>query len=112
LRIKPILNYLTIDNNIDYIYYCGLVYSGSKEYDKAIGIYEYGIKYIMDNIDNKGNKDKELIHIYNNLGFINKLIQDYKKALYYLNKSKELQIELNGEVMQSTMDNIKECLEK
>ena len=109
LRIRPILTHLTIDMNIDYFYYCGFVYSGSKEYDKAIDIYEYGIKYI---IDNKGNKDKELIHIYNNLGFINKLIQDYKKALYYLNKSKELQIELNGEVMQSTMDNIKECLEK
>lgn len=109
LRIRPILTHLTIDMNIDYFYYCGFVYSGSKEYDKAIDIYEYGIKYI---IDNKGEKDKELINIYNNLGYIYKLIQDYKKTLIYLNKSKDLQIELNGEVMQSTMDNIRECLEK
>lgn len=109
LRIKPILNHLTVEKTIDYIYYCGFVYLGAKEYDKAIGIYEYGIKYI---VDNKGNRDKELITIYNNLGYIYKLIQDYKEALINLNKSKDLQIELNGEVMQSTMDYIRECLEK
>lgn len=109
LRIKPTLSNLTIDMNIDFFYYCGFVYLGSRDYNKAIDIYEYGIKFI---IDNKGNKDKELITIYNNLGYIYMVIQDYKKALYNLNNSKELQIEHNGEIMQSTSDYIRECLEK
>ena len=109
LRIKPILNHMAVDKNIDYVYYCGFVYLASKEYDKAIEIYEYGIKYI---VDNKGSRDKELITIYNNIGYIYMLIHDYKEALINLNKSKDLQIELNGEVMQSTMDYIRECLEK
>lgn len=109
LRITPILNRLAIETNIDYFYYCGFVYIASEEYNKAIDIYEYGIKYI---IDSRGNRDKELITIYNNLGYTYKLIQDFKKALMNLNKSKDLQIELNGEVMQSTKDYIRECLEK
>lgn len=109
MRIKTFLNHLAVETSIEYVYYCGFVYLVSKEYDKAIDIYEYGAKFI---VNNKGNRDKELITIYNNLGYTYKQIQDYKEALINLNKSKDLQIELNGEVMQSTMDSIKECLEK
>lgn len=109
LRIKPFLDHLAFDKIIDYVYYCGFVCLASKEYDKAIDIYQSAIKYI---VENKGNRDKELIGIYNNLGYIYKLKQDYKEALIILNESKDLQIELNGEVMQSTTEYIKECLEK
>jgi hypothetical protein len=40
------------------------------------------------------------------------LQQDYDNALLYLNKSKGLQIQLNGNAMQRTLDYIKECESK
>ena len=50
--------------------------------------------------------------MYHNLGRAYMLQQDYDNALLYLNKSKDLQIKLNGKAMQRTLDYIKECESK
>lgn len=47
--------------------------------------------------------------MYHNLGRAYMLQKDYCNALLWLNKSKGLQIQLNGTVRQRTLDYIKEC---
>ncbi len=75
----------------------------------AITVLNKGIElYIAE----KG-EDKELLQtMYHNLGRAYMLQQDIINALLYLNKSKDLQLLLEGKVQQKTLDYIKECEEK
>ena len=59
-----------------------------------------------------GGNDAWLTTMYHNLGRAYMLQQDYTNALLYLNKSKDMQIRLNGNAMQRTLDYIKECKAK
>ena len=51
-----------------------------------------------------------LANIYHNLGRAIMLVRNYKDALIYLNKSKDLQMKLYGEATSRTIDYIKECI--
>ena len=50
--------------------------------------------------------------MYHNLGRAYMLQQDNANALLFLNKSKDLQMKLNGNAMQRTLDYINECESK
>lgn len=87
----------------------GFVYIKTEQYSKSIDNTNKGIKLA---IQEKGDKCLELTTLYHNLGRAYMLEGDYSSALSALNKSKALQIELEGEVMQRTADYIKECESK
>jgi hypothetical protein len=81
----------------------------SGKLERAISTIDKGIKLT---INEKGEKCIELTTLYHNLGRAYMLKGDYSSALSALNKSKYLQLELEGEVMQRTADYIKECESK
>lgn len=56
------------------------------------------------------NNPTILANIYHNLGRSMMLVRSYKDALIYLNKSKDLQMKLYGEVTSRTSDYINECV--
>lgn len=87
----------------------GFVYIKTENYNKSIDNINKGIKLA---IQEKGDKCIELTTLYHNLGRAYMLKGDYSNALSALNKSKILQLELEGEVMQRTADYIKECESK
>jgi hypothetical protein len=87
----------------------GFVYLKTEKYSKSIDLINKGIKLA---IQEKGDKCIELTTLYHNLGRAYMLKGDYSNALSALNKSKILQLELEGEVMQRTADYIKECESK
>ena len=87
----------------------GFVYLKSDMLDKAIDTLHQGVDLA---IKVKGNKCPELKTLYHNLGRAYMLKHDYSHALSALIKSKDLQLELDGKVMQRTTDYIKECQEK
>ena len=60
----------------------------------------------------EGEKCPALTTLYHNLGRSFMLKNDYQQALSALNKSRDLQLELEGEVSQRTSDYINECLGK
>ena len=84
----------------------GFVYLKSEKNDKAIEYIEKGINLAKLVI---GDKCADLVSLYHNLGRAYMLKGNYSQALSNLNKSKLLQMELYGEVMQRTSDYIKEC---
>ena len=84
----------------------GFVYIKTEKYNKSIDNINKGIKLA---IQDKGDKCIELTTLYHNLGRAYMLKGDYSNALSALNKSKALQLELEGEVMQRTLDYINEC---
>ena len=68
--------------------------------------------FLIDNEDAMiVNNPTILANIYHNLGRSLMLIRNYKDALIYLNKSKDLQMKLYGEVTSRTIDYINECLD-
>lgn len=87
----------------------GFVYIKTEKYNKSIDNINKGIKLA---IQEKGDKCIELTTLYHNLGRAYMLKGDYSNALSSLNKSKILQLELEGVVMQRTEDYIKECESK
>ena len=87
----------------------GFIYIKMGEFNKSIEHSNHGIGLV---IKEKGEKSSELTTLYHNLGRAYMLKNDYSNALSALNKSKDLQLELNGEVMQRTADYIKECQTK
>ena len=105
-KIEPYLNNLSDDSKIVIYSNCGFVYLKIGEYDKAIDIINKGIGIT---IRTQGDKCPILSTYYHNLGRSYMLKHDYKQALSALNKSKDLQIKLEGRVMQRTLDYIKEC---
>lgn len=84
----------------------GFVYLKSDKLDDAISIIDKGIELA---IRVQGVKTPLLQTLYHNLGRSYMLKGNFAKALLALNKSKDLQMELNGNVMQRTSDYIKEC---
>jgi len=67
--------------------------------------------FLIDNEDAMiVNNPTILANIYHNLGRSLMLIRNYKDALIYLNKSKDLQMKLYGEVTSRTSDYINECV--
>lgn len=76
---------------------------------KAIEILKNGIKLCVETL---GENYALLTTMYHNLGRAYMLQQDLANALLYLNKSKDLQVQLNGYAMQRTLDYIKECESK
>ena len=81
----------------------------TEKYDKSIEYATHGIEVA---IKDSGEKNPILATLYHNLGRAYMLKGDYSSALSALNKSKKLQLELEGEVMQRTADYIKECESK
>ena len=87
----------------------GFIYIKTAEYVKSIDNTKKGIELA---IKEKGNKCIELTTLFHNLGRAYMLNGNYSDALTALNKSMDLQIELEGSVMQRTEDYIKECESK
>ena len=108
-KVEPLLNHGAIELNIGTLSNMGFVYLKSGKLERAISTIDKGIKLT---INEKGEKCIELTTLYHNLGRAYMLIGDYSSALSALNKSKYLQLELEGEVMQRTADYIKECESK
>lgn len=76
------------------------------EYSKTIDLLNQAITLTIQEF---GVNNKWLQTMYHNLGRAYMLQKDYSNALSWLNKSKDLQIQLNGSAMQRTLDYIKEC---
>ena len=87
----------------------GFVYIKIGQYDISISNINKGIELA---IKETGKKAPILETLYHNLGRAYMLKEDYHNALSALNKSKSLQMELEGEVSQRTADYIKECESK
>ena len=100
-----------LSNRTKMLYYSQYGYAslGNTNYTEAIKALENGITI---SIETYGENNVFLTTMYHNLGRAYMLIHDYNKALQYLNKSKDLQIKLNGKAMQRTLDYIKECESK
>ena len=107
--VENLLTKLSITSQIRQYSQIGFVYIKTEKYNKSIDNINKGIKLA---IQEKGNKCIELTTLYHNLGRAYMLKGDYSNALSALNKSKELQLELEGEIMQRTADYIKECESK
>ena len=108
-KVEPLLNHGAIELNVGTLSNLGFVYLKSGKLERAISSIDKGIKLA---IIEKGEKCMELTTLYHNLGRAYMLKEDYSSALSALNKSKNLQLELEGEVMPRTADYIKECESK
>ena len=108
-KINELLNHISIDDKL--IAYNQMAFACIKtnKYDEAI---DYSTKGISLSIKEKGEESVILESLYHNLGRAYMLKGLYTEALSALNKSKELQVKHNGEVMQRTADYIKECESK
>ena len=107
--VENLLSKLSVATQIRQYSQLGFVYIKTEKYNKTIDYINKGIRLA---IQEKGDKCIELTTLYHNLGRAYMLRGDYSNALSALNKSKALQIELEGEVMQRTADYIKECESK
>jgi tetratricopeptide (TPR) repeat protein len=105
-KAQEILPIMSDKNKLSYYNQYGVYLIKTEAGDKAKEILEEGLKLYT-----KTNEKSEPLHIglLHNLGKAYMLQKDYTNALLYLNKSKDLQMQLNGEVMQRTLDYIKEC---
>jgi tetratricopeptide (TPR) repeat protein len=108
-KAAPLLEGADNDVKIQALSNMGFVYLKTERLDKAIDILNNGIDLA---IKLKGEKCLELATFYHNLGRAYMLKKDNERALSALNKSKSLQLELEGNVMQRTIDYIKECQER
>ena len=107
--VVNLLPKLSVASQIRQYSQIGFIYIKTEKYNKSIDKINKGIKLA---IQEKGDKCIELTTLYHNLGRAYMLKGDYSNALSALNKSKALQLELEGEVMQRTDDYIKECESK
>lgn len=87
----------------------GFASIGNSNYTEAIKALKKGIEI---SIETNGDDNIFLTTMFHNLGRAYMLQQDYDNALLYLNKSKALQMKMNGKIMQRTLDYIKECESK
>lgn len=106
---KDLFSVVSDSTKVVYYSQYGFYLIKTNDSSKAIDVLEDGIKLCLKNI---GNEFALLTTMYHNLGRAYMLEQDYARALLYLNKSKDLQIKLNGYAMQRTLDYIKECESK
>lgn len=99
---------------------------GAANYEEIVNM--LSVAYVLSGYPNKAQKllksflkDNEnamiasnptiLANIYHNLGRAIMLVRNYKDALIYLNKSKDLQMKLYGEATSRTIDYINECVD-
>ena len=106
---KEVDEFLPKLSNSTKIYYYsqyGFASIGNLDCKEAIRALKKGIDI---SIEKDGYDNMFLTPMYHNLGRAYMLLQDFDNALLYLNKSKDLQMKLNGQVMQRTIDYISEC---
>lgn len=108
-KTKGLFSVVSDSTKVAYYSQYGFYLIKTNDSSKAIDVLEDGINLCLKNI---GNEFALLTTMYHNLGRAYMLEQDYARALLYLNKSKDLQIRLNGYAMQRTLDYIKECESK
>ena len=108
-KTKGLFSVVSDSTKVAYYSQYGFYLIKTNDSSKAIDVLEDGINLCLKNI---GNEFALLTTMYHNLGRAYMLEQDYARALLYLNKSKDLQIKLNGYAMQRTLDYIKECESK
>ena len=108
-KVKNSLPELSDKTKVYFYSQYGFASIGFSNYAEAIESLEDGVKL---SIMVDGPNNKFLTPMYHNLGRAYMLQHDYANALLYLNKSKDLQIKLNGNAMQRTLDYIKECESK
>lgn len=108
-RAEAFLDKVSEDSKIRLLSQLGFVYIKTGQYVKSINHIKKGIDLA---IKKDGEKTPILETLYHNLGCAYMLQGDYSTALSALNKSKNLQLELKGGVMQRTTDYINECLGK
>ena len=108
-KVESLLRKSSIELSIGTLSNMGFVYLKLVRLEEAISTIDKGVKMA---INEKGEKCIELTTLYHNLGRAFMLKEDYSSALSALNKSKKLQLELEGKVMQRTADYIKECESK
>ena len=106
---ETLIDKVSVDSKIRLYSQLGFVYIKTADYTRSIENINNGIELV---ISEKGEKCKELTTLYHNLGRAYMLKEDFSKALISLNKSKDLQLEIEGIVMQRTADYIKECESK
>lgn len=108
-KAEELLEKVSTDEKIRLYLHLGLVYVKSEKPEKAIHFNKEGIDFT---VKVKGERCSEMATFYHNLGRAHMLKGDYSTALTTLYKSKDLQLEIEGEVMQRTTDYIKECESK
>lgn len=106
---KGLFSIVSDNAKVTYYYRYGFYLIKTNESSKATDVLKNGVKLCVDSF---GEDYVLLTTMYHNLGRAYMLQQDYSNALLYLNKSKDLQIKLNGKAMQRTLDYIKECESK
>ena len=103
---KGLFPTLSDKTKVTYYSQYGFYLIKSNKSSEAIDVLNNGIKLC---VESQGDYYSLLTTMYHNLGRAYMLQQDYANALLYLNKSKDLQIKLNGKAMQRTLDYIKDC---
>ena len=106
---KGLFSIVSDNTKVTYYSQYGFYLIKTNENSRATDVLKNGIKLCVESL---GEDYALLTTMYHNLGRAYMLQQDYANALLYLNKSKDLQIKLNGKAMQRTLDYIKECESK
>ena len=106
---KGLFSIVSDNTKVTYYSQYGFYLIKTNEIPRATDVLKNGIKLCVESL---GEDYALLTTMYHNLGRAYMLQQDYANALLYLNKSKDLQIKLNGKAMQRTLDYIKECESK
>jgi tetratricopeptide (TPR) repeat protein len=106
---KGLFSIVSDNTKVTYYSEYGFYLIKTNEIPRATDVLKNGIKLCVESL---GEDYALLTTMYHNLGRAYMLQQDYANALLYLNKSKDLQIKLNGKAMQRTLDYIKECESK
>ena len=108
-EVNLLLPIISDKTKIYYYSQYGFASIGLTNYHEAIESLKSGIALSIriDGVDNIW-----LTTMYHNLGRAYMLQQDNANALLFLNKSKDLQMKLNGNAMQRTLDYINECESK
>ena len=109
VRSETLLDKVSNASKIRLLSQLGFVYIKTGQYDKSIDNINNGIELA---IKENGEKTPILETLYHNLGRAYMLKGDFSTALSALNKSKKLQMELEGNVSQRTADYIKECMSR
>ena len=108
-ELEEFLPLLSDNSKIYYFSQYGFLELKWENYTNAVNMLTEGINLCLKI---HGDKHVWLTSMYHNLWRAYMLQQDYKNALFYLYKSKDVQIQLNGKAMQRTLDYIKECESK
>ena len=106
-KMVSMMDSLSDESKANVYYSCGYFHIQQSNYDKAIDSFDKAIELINRLY---GEKEPFLFYSHHFIGISYLRKGNKEKALQYLNKSKDLQLGINGEVMQDTELLIKECL--